>query len=152
MAFYQFKREQVVQAGIDEVWDFISSPQNLKKITPKHMGFDILTPDLPKKIYEGMIIQYTVRPILNIATTWVTEITHVRDKLYFVDEQRVGPYSMWHHQHILLEDEGGVRMRDIVSYVPPFGIFGALANSLFIRKKLKQIFDYRTQVLSQIFP
>lgn len=101
MAFYQFYREQLITASIDEIWDFISSPQNLKKITPQEMGFDIRTKDLPNKIYEGMIISYTVRPLLGIKTNWVTEITHIKDKEYFVDEQRVGPYSMWHHQHMI---------------------------------------------------
>jgi hypothetical protein len=89
MAFYQFQREQFIKASIGEVWNFISSPQNLKKITPENMGFGIRTPNLPDKIYEGMIISYKVRPLWGIPTNWVTEITHVRDKFYFVDEQRV---------------------------------------------------------------
>jgi ligand-binding SRPBCC domain-containing protein len=152
MGFYQFKREQVIHSTINEVWDFISSPENLKKITPDSMGFDIRTPDLPSKIYEGMIISYTVRPMLGIKTNWVTEITHVVDKSYFVDEQRVGPYTMWHHQHIISPVENGVLMKDIISYKPPFGILGNIANLLFIRKKLKSIFNYRTKVLEEFFP
>ena len=152
MAFYQFEKEQFVNASIDEVWDFISSPQNLKKITPEHMGFDIRTPNLPDKIYEGMIVCYTVRPLLGIPTTWVTEITHVRDKSYFVDEQRVGPYKLWHHQHIIEAVENGVLMKDIVSYQPPFGFLGSIANALVIKNKLNEIFDFRTQALEEIFP
>ncbi|MEI6695668.1 MAG: SRPBCC family protein [Bacteroidota bacterium] len=152
MAFFQFQKEQFINASVDEVWDFISSPQNLKKITPKKMGFDILSLNLPDKIYEGMIICYMVRPLLNIPTNWVTEITHIRDKSYFVDEQRVGPYSLWHHQHIILPLKNGVLMKDIVSYRPPFGILGRIANSLFIQSKLNEIFDYRTKVLENIFP
>ncbi|MFZ4414120.1 MAG: SRPBCC family protein [Bacteroidales bacterium] len=152
MAFFQFHKEQFINASVEEVWDFISSPQNLKKITPKKMGFDILTLNLPDKIYEGMIICYRVRPLLNIPTNWVTEITHVRDKSYFVDEQRLGPYSLWHHQHIILPLKNGVLMKDIVSYRPPFGILGRIANSLFIQSKLNEIFDYRTKVLENIFP
>jgi ligand-binding SRPBCC domain-containing protein len=152
MGFYQFKREQVIHSTINEVWDFISSPENLKKITPDSMGFDIRTPDLPSKIYEGMIISYTVRPMLGIKTNWVTEITHVVDKSYFVDEQRVGPYTMWHHQHIISPVKNGVLMKDIISYKPPFGILGNIANVLFIRKKLKSIFNYRTKVLEEFFP
>ncbi|SMO77198.1 Ligand-binding SRPBCC domain-containing protein [Saccharicrinis carchari] len=151
MGFYQFKREQVIKASVDEVWDFISSPQNLKKITPEHMGFDIRSSDLPDKIYEGMIISYTVKPMLGIATHWVTEITHLKNKKYFVDEQRVGPYALWHHQHIIEPGEDGVLMKDIVSYKPPIGLFGKLANTLFIRKKLNQIFDHRSKVLDKIF-
>jgi ligand-binding SRPBCC domain-containing protein len=152
MAFYQFQKEQFIKASMEEIWDFISSPQNLKKITPENMGFDIRTPDLPDKIYEGMIISYTVRPLLGIPTNWVTEITHVRDKSYFVDEQRVGPYKLWHHQHIILPKKDGVLMKDIVSYQPPFGVLGRIANTLVIRNKLNEIFDYRTKILEQIFP
>jgi len=152
MAFYQFQKEQFVNASLDEVWDFISSPRNLKKITPEAMGFDIRTPDLPDKIYEGMIINYTVKPILGIKTNWVTEITHNVDKSYFVDEQRVGPYTLWHHQHLITATENGVLMRDIVSYKPPFGFLGSIANTLFIKKKLNEIFDYRLKVLEQLFP
>lgn len=151
MAFYQFQKEQLIRASLEEVWDFIRSPENLKRITPREMGFDIQTPNLPDKIYEGMIIQYTVRPLLGIPTTWVTEITHVRDKAYFVDEQRVGPYRLWHHQHILIPREDGVLMKDIVSYQPPLGVLGRLANTLVIQKKLDAIFAYRTRVLEKIF-
>ncbi len=152
MAFYQFRREQFIRASIEEIWDFISSPQNLKKITPKNMGFDIRTPNLPDKIYEGMIISYIVRPLLGIPTNWVTEITHIKDKSYFVDEQRVGPYKLWHHQHIIMPEKNGALMKDIVSYRPPFGWLGNIANALIIKNKLNEIFDYRTQVLENIFP
>ncbi|MEI7526608.1 MAG: SRPBCC family protein [Mariniphaga sp.] len=152
MAFYQFRREQFIKTSIEELWDFISSPRNLKKITPENMGFDIRTPNLPDKIYEGMIISYTVRPLLGISTNWVTEITHIRDKSYFVDEQRVGPYKLWHHQHIIIPQKTGVLMKDIVSYQPPFGFLGRIANTLVIKNKLNEIFDYRNQVLEKIFP
>lgn len=152
MSFYQFQKEQFIKASIEEVWDFISSPRNLKKITPENMGFDILTPNLPDKIYEGMIISYSVRPLFGIPTRWVTEITHVREKAYFVDEQRVGPYKLWHHQHMILPKNNGVLMKDIVSYQPPFGVLGRIVNVLFIRNRLKQIFDFRTKVLEKIFP
>ncbi|MCY1720717.1 SRPBCC family protein [Prolixibacteraceae bacterium Z1-6] len=151
MAFFQFEREQILHANLEEVWDFISSPKNLKKITPDYMGFDIRTPDLPDKMYEGMIIAYRVRPVLGIPTTWVTEITHVADKHYFVDEQRVGPYALWHHQHRIAETENGVLMHDIVSYRPPLGFLGSIANALIIRNKLNEIFDYRKKVLEELF-
>ncbi len=152
MAFYQFQREQYIHTSVEEIWDFISSPKNLKEITPKNMGFDIRTPNLPVKIYEGMIISYKVRPILGIPTNWVTEITHIRNQSYFVDEQRVGPYKLWHHQHLIIPEKNGVLMKDIVSYQPPFGILGKMANALFIKNKLIEIFDYRTQILNKIFP
>jgi ligand-binding SRPBCC domain-containing protein len=151
MAFYQFRQEQLIPASIDEVWDFISSPANLKEITPDYMGFDITSGDLPETMYEGMIISYKVAPVLGIKTTWVTEITHIRDKEYFVDEQRVGPYALWHHQHFIEPQNEGVLMKDIVSYAPPFGILGAIANTLMIRKKLKEIFDYRTIAIERKF-
>lgn len=151
MGFYQFKREQFIQEPIESIWDFISSPKNLKTITPDYMGFDITTENLPEKMYEGMIISYKVSPLLGIKTTWVTEITHVEENRYFVDEQRIGPYKLWHHQHFLEEKEGGTLMIDIVSYSPPFGFIGSLLNIIAIRKKLTEIFDYRTQVLNELF-
>jgi len=149
MAFYQYRREQKINATMEVVWDFISSPANLKEITPDYMGFDITSPELPKKMYPGMIISYEVKPLLGIKTTWVTEITHVRELEYFVDEQRVGPYSMWHHQHFIEPIPDGVLMRDIVSYSPPLGLLGAVANQLFIRAKLDEIFEYRTNALER---
>lgn len=151
MAFYQFKQEQFIPASIDEVWDFISSPANLKVITPDYMGFDITSGDLPEKMYEGMIISYKVAPVFGIKTTWVTEITHIRVREYFVDEQRVGPYTLWHHQHFVEPKDNGVLMKDVVSYAPPMGFLGAIANTLMIRRKLKEIFDYRTMAVEKQF-
>ena len=147
MGFYQKKSELKVNASLEEVWDFISSPANLKEITPDYMGFDITSTGLPEKMHPGMIICYIVKPVLGIKTPWVTEITHVREKEFFVDEQRVGPYAIWHHQHHIEPIEGGVLMRDIVSYKPPFGVLGSIANTLLIRKKLKEIFNYRTEAI-----
>lgn len=114
------------------------------------MGFHI-TGKSGDKMYEGMIISYIVKPLLGIPLQWVTEITHVRDKQFFVDEQRKGPYTMWHHQHKIEAIDGGVLMTDIVSYIPPFGILGDIANALFIRKQLKSIFDYRTVAMEGKF-
>lgn len=151
MPFYQFKQKQIIPATMEEVWDFISSPANLKEITPDYMGFDITSGDLPEKMYEGMIISYEVAPLFGLKTTWVTEITNIRDKEYFVDEQRVGPYSLWHHQHFIEEVERGVLMKDIVSYQPPLGILGAIANALMVKGKLREIFDYRTQAIDRRF-
>lgn len=151
MGFFQFRESQQLNASVDEVWDFISSPKNLKEITPDYMGFDITTPNLPEKMHPGMIISYEVKPLLGISTQWVTEITQVVDKKFFVDEQRIGPYSIWHHQHHIEEKDGGVLMHDIVSYQPPLGILGSIANSVIIKSKLREIFDYRTQVLDAKF-
>ncbi|MGB0806508.1 MAG: SRPBCC family protein [Salibacteraceae bacterium] len=151
MGFFQLTKEQKVKASMDEVWDFISSPRNLKEITPDYMGFDITTPNLPEKMYAGMIISYNVKPLLGISTKWVTEITQVQEKQFFVDEQRVGPYSIWHHQHHIEPINGGVLMKDIVSYQPPFGILGNMANSLVIKSKLEEIFNYRTKAIDKRF-
>lgn len=151
MAFYQFHSEQQINASLEDVWDFISSPTNLKEITPDYMGFDI-TSKTSGKMYPGMIISYKVSPMLGIKTDWVTEITHVQEQSFFVDEQRIGPYNLWHHQHIIEANEAGVLMKDIVTYEPPFAFLGALANSLFIKKKLKEIFDYRTVVIDKKYP
>lgn len=151
MAFDQYLNTQRVNASLEEVWDFISFPKNLKEITPDYMGFDITSKSLPEKMYAGMIISYLVKPVLGIETQWVTEITHVEDHKFFVDEQRVGPYKMWHHQHHIEPIENGVLMRDIVSYQPPFGMIGAMANRMMIRPKLKEIFNYRTQAIEKKF-
>jgi ligand-binding SRPBCC domain-containing protein len=151
MAFYQFYKEQKLPVTIEELWDFISSPENLKEITPGYMGFTITSNTIKKKMYPGMIITYKVSPIFGIKINWMTEITHVKEFEYFVDEQRIGPFSMWHHQHKIETIEGGVLMTDIVTYKPPMGILGALADSLFIKKQLQQIFDYRSMVLEKKF-
>ncbi len=151
MGFYQLHKEQKVNASIDEAWDFISSPANLKEITPDYMGFDIISKDLPEKMYPGMIISYKVSPVFGIKTLWVTEITQVKEKAFFVDEQRVGPYAIWHHQHHISPIENGVLMRDIVSYKPPFGFLGTIANSLLIKRKINEIFEYRTTAVDKKF-
>jgi ligand-binding SRPBCC domain-containing protein len=151
MGFYQFKRTQEIKCPIEEIWSFISNPINLKEITPDYMGFDIVSEKVPSKMYEGMIINYKVSPILGINTTWVTEITHLKENSYFVDEQRVGPYKIWHHQHILKSTTNGVLMTDIVSYQPPFGVIGNLANKIIIKQKLNEIFNYRTKAINKIF-
>ncbi len=151
MAFYQFIHEQLFQASVEEMWSFISAPENLKEITPDYMGFEVTTPYLSEKMYAGMIISYKVSPVLNFKVDWVTEITHVKENEFFVDEQRIGPYKLWHHQHHLIQMKEGVLMRDIVTYQPPFGILGALANKLLISKKLNEIFNYRKVVLEKKF-
>ena len=151
MAYYQLHKTQFISASIREVWDFISSPENLKVITPEYMGFEVTSKNLPGKMYPGMIISYTVKPLLGIKMIWVTEITHVEEMKYFIDEQRIGPYSMWHHQHFIEPSGEGVLMTDIVTYSPPLGFFGAIANKLFIRKQLDTIFDYRSEILEKHF-
>jgi ligand-binding SRPBCC domain-containing protein len=151
MPLYTLETRQKIPVSKEDLWDFISSPLNLKKITPEYMGFEVTTKDLPAKMYPGMIISYKVSPLLGIKMTWVTEISQVKELEYFVDEQRVGPYRLWHHQHHIAVIEDGVMMKDIVHYATPFGFLGSIANELFIRKQLKEIFDFRKRKLEEIF-
>ena len=145
------KKEQFLNASIEDVWDFASSPKNLKKITPDYMNFVIKSKNREEKIYPGMIICYKVSPLLKIPTSWVTEITHVEKNKFFVDEQRVGPYKIWHHEHLFKQEEKGVLMIDIISYKLPFGILGRLVNFLFIKNKINNIFNYRYDRMNKIF-
>lgn len=151
MAIYQIYEEMEVASSLAEVWDYISSPANLKEITPDYMGFEITTPGLPDKIYPGLMISYKVRPVLGIQLNWLTEITQVREPYYFVDEQRAGPYALWHHEHSLKSTDKGVLISDLVTYRLPAGPFGTLAHGLFIQKQLMGIFKYRELALEKRF-
>ena len=147
---YQFKTTQKLNISINEAWSFLSNPKNLKDITPEYMRFDIISGD-DKKMFPGQIIEYILTPVFNIPFKWVTEITHVKQKKYFVDEQRFGPYSFWHHKHFIKEVEDGVIMEDIVHYKLPLGIIGRLAHRLFIRNKVEEIFSFRRKKLDSLF-
>jgi ligand-binding SRPBCC domain-containing protein len=147
---YQLKRTQLIKADIKTCWDFFSSPKNLKLITPPYMGFEVKT-EVPDKMYEGLMIAYIVRPLLGIPMSWVTEIKTVKENVFFIDEQRQGPYTIWHHEHHFKEVEGGVEMTDIVSYVIPLGILGKIAHPIIVRKKLEEIFAYRFQKVDELF-
>jgi ligand-binding SRPBCC domain-containing protein len=149
---YSLHRETLLRTTLDKAWDFFTSPLNLSKITPPEMGF-VVTSDFQKdtKVYPGMIITYKVSPLFGIKVNWMTEITHVKEHEYFVDEQRFGPYALWHHQHHFKEIEGGVLMTDHVNYAIPYGFIGRIANSLVVKKKLKEVFDYREKVIQEIF-
>ena len=146
------KTTQVLKSDMNTVWKFMSSPMNLARITPDYMCFQILSDegDL-KEMYPGQLIEYYVTPVMGIKMHWVTEITHVQDKHYFVDEQRFGPYTLWHHKHFLKEVPEGIEMTDIIHYKIPFGFIGRLANSLFIKNKVKEIFDHRYSILEELF-
>lgn len=151
MSLYKLETTQKLPISITEAWEFFSSPKNLKEITPSYMGFVIKNELEIRKMYSGQIIEYKVSPIFNIPITWVTEITHVAHLRYFVDEQRFGPYSLWHHKHFFEEINGGILMTDIVHYKLPLGILGDVAHWLFVKKQLKEIFSHRYKVLENRF-
>ena len=147
---YTIHRKQKLPITLQEAWDFISDPKNLAVITPETMGFKTLSGD-ERKMFPGQIIHYTITPVLGIKVQWVTEITHVADKSFFVDEQRYGPYKFWHHKHFLKEIPGGVEMEDIVHYKLPMGFLGRLAHPLLVKPKLEEIFNYREKKLTALF-
>ena len=147
---YRLNTVQKLPITVEKAWDFLSDPGNLKNITPDYMGFKILT-GAGDKMYAGQIIKYTVTPVLGIPLGWVTEITHVKDNEYFVDEQRFGPYSLWHHKHFIKAIPGGVEMIDIVDYKLPLGILGRIAHPIFVKRQLNQIFKYRYKKLIELF-
>ena len=150
MKIYRLHKKQNLPISINEAWEFLSSPLNLKTITPDYMSFDILS-GADRPMYAGQIVQYIVTPILGIKTKWVTEITHVKDKEYFVDEQRFGPYALWHHKHFIKEIEDGVEMEDIIDYKVPLGLLGQLVQPYLVKPKLEEIFNYRTTKLEELF-
>jgi len=147
---YTLNAKQKLPISVDKAWEFLSSPDNLKTITPDYMGFHILS-GADRPMYPGQIIQYLVTPVAGIKTKWVTEITHVVDKKYFVDEQRFGPYALWHHKHFIKAIPGGVEMEDIIDYKVPMGILGQWAHPFLVKPKLDSIFEYRRKKLIELF-
>lgn len=150
MKLHQLHAKQILPISQEEAWEFLSNPNNLKVITPEAMGFKVLS-GADRKMYAGQIIQYKVTPLPGFTTRWVTEITHVEQGRYFVDEQRFGPYTLWHHKHFINPIEGGVEMEDIIDYKAPFGLLGYLGNSILIKKQLTQVFNYREAKLAELF-
>lgn len=149
---YSLKTVQHIPADLKTTWAFFSNPANLQQITPAAMRFEIKSKHHGPVMYPGQIIEYKVRPVLGIPMYWMTEITHVEEGRFFVDEQRFGPYSLWHHQHHFKEVDGGVEMTDIVHYKIPLGFLGDIAHALFVKKQLDQIFDYRFKAVETLFP
>ena len=152
MKTYTVKFEQKLPISLEQAWDFFSSPLNLAKITPKKMAF-IITSDYTagQKMYQGMIITYKVAPLLGIKIDWMTEITHVKDGEYFIDEQRFGPFKFWHHEHHFKAIEGGVLMTDKLIYGMPFGLLGQIANAITVSKQTEEIFTYREKAVEDLF-
>lgn len=153
MAVFTLKRVQRLPITKEQAWNFFSNPANLKEITPDYMGFQVTSdPEFSnREMYAGQIITYTVKPVLSIPMFWMTEITQVDFGNFFVDEQRTGPYAIWHHQHHFKAIPGGVEMTDLVHYKIPMGILGIFAHWLFVRSQLASIFDYRWQKLESVF-
>lgn len=150
MQLYQLHAKQCIKTDIQTAWEFLSDPKNLQRITPEAMGFNILA-GADRKMFPGQVIHYTVRPFPGVTTKWVTEITHVENGKYFVDEQRFGPYALWHHKHFIKEIEGGVEMEDIIDYKIPFGILGQMVHPILVKPQLKKIFAHREKALKELF-
>lgn len=148
---YQLIRTQQLSCDIDQAWNFFSSPHNLATITPKEMKFIVTSQLQEGPIYEGMIIDYKISPLLGVKMGWTTKITQVDAGTSFTDFQQKGPYKLWNHFHEFIPNEQGVLIRDTVDYALPFGIFGKIAHALFVRKKLESIFKYRHQILEKMF-
>jgi ligand-binding SRPBCC domain-containing protein len=148
---HRLESRQILPLSIEEAWDYFSEPANLPRITPPEMKFEITSPDIKPGTWPGKIVTYKVSPFPLMRSAWVTEITQAKEQKYFIDEQRFGPYRFWHHTHLFLPHNDGVEMIDQVYYKLPLGIFGRIANALFVRKKLKSIFHYRQQVLESLF-
>ena len=151
MKVYKLERFQFLPISIDHAWNFFSSQKNLKEITPKYMKLIITYISGKEKMYADQLISYIVNILPGLPVRWTTEITHVNEPLYFIDEQRFGPYALWHHQHHFKAVDSGVKMTDIVNYAIPLGIFERFANWLFVSKKVRAILDYRFEVLEKKF-
>ena len=148
---YSLKTVQQIPISLDTAWDFFSRPENLKEITPSNLGFNIISKHHGDRMYQGQVIEYKVSPVLGIPLYWMTEITHVEDRKFFVDEQRFGPYSLWHHQHHFKAIDDGVEMTDIVHYKLPLWILGDIANTIMVRGQLHKIFAYRFTAVEERF-
>ena len=151
MAVHELRKTQFIQKPLDEVWRFFSNPLNLSAITPGYMQFTVTSEIQSGEIYPGQVITYKVSPLLGIPLFWMTEITHVLPRRMFVDEQRKGPYKLWHHQHHFEEKGDGVLMTDIVHYEAPFWVLGDLATRLFLKSQLEDIFEFRRNRIDEIF-
>ena len=150
MAMHHIKTEQHLPISLEEAWEFFSSPRNLDKLTPQDMKMTI-TNSPSEKMFAGQIITYKVSPLPMVHLNWVTEITQVEQDSYFIDEQRFGPFGFWHHKHSFEPAKGGVLMTDELHYKMPFGFIGSIAHLLFVKKKVKKIFQFRFQALEAYF-
>jgi ligand-binding SRPBCC domain-containing protein len=145
---YHLRYEQHLPISLEESWEFFSNPKNLAFLTPPYLQFNIKETE---RMYAGQLIRYLIRPLFNIPMEWVTEITHVQEPVYFIDEQRFGPYKYWHHEHHFFATEKGVKMTDLIYYKMPFGLFGKALHALKVENDLKNVFSYRKDVLEKKF-
>lgn len=152
MKVHTLHRKQFFPISIQEAWEFFSSPKNLAKITPSKMDFKILEISGNGKIYSGQIIRYRIKALPFYSVYWVTEITQVQEPFHFVDDQQSGPFKIWTHKHTFKSVEGGIEMTDEVTYAVPFGLFGLLANWLFVSREVSAIFNHRFETLEMLFP
>jgi len=143
-------KEQVIAAPLEKVWEYFCDPKNLNEITPLDMNFEIVEGG-DQEMFEGQLIEYRVEFIPGVRSLWLTEIAHIRDREYFVDEQRIGPYRFWYHEHTFEETAAGTKMTDRVTYMVPFGLMGDVLNRLWIAKRLHSIFEFRQNKISKIF-
>lgn len=151
VAIHVLRHAQIIPASLEVCWAFFSDPRNLARITPPALDFQVLS-TLPPAIYPGLMIEYRVRPLLGIPVTWLTEITHVEEPRRFVDEQRVGPYAIWHHEHsFTAQEDGRTEIRDVVHYVLPFGWLGNLAHPLLVAPQIAKIFAFRERAVAERF-
>lgn len=151
MAVYNLKQRQFLPVTLEKAWDFFSHPKNLAIMTPEYLNLKFTNELYGDSMYPGQVMTYRVKPLLGIPMFWMTEITHVVPGKFFVDEQRFGPYALWHHQHHFEEAEGGVWMTDLVHYKAPLGFLGDIAVSLFIKKQLDEIFEFRRKKVIALF-
>ncbi len=152
MAIHRNEQIQILPISLQESWNFFSNPENLALLTPAEMKFrHVFAPDQPQ-VYPGMILVHTVSPVAGVPMTWVTEITQVEPMSRFVDEQRKGPFGMWHHIHMFKEVAEGTEIRDVLYYEMPFGFLGNIAHGLFAKKQIEEIFNYRRERLKEMFP
>lgn len=151
MKVYTLNFTQNLPISMEEAWDFFSSPRNLATITPS-MGFHITSElDEKQKMYSGMLIGYKITPLMGIRMNWLTEITYIEHHRYFIDEQRSGPFSLWHHEHHFRKIEYGIEMTDVLNYAIPLGPIGRMANSLIVRNRILDIFKFRELKTTEIF-
>lgn len=145
------RQTQFLPVTLEKAWQYFSNPANLNDITPEYMSFEIRS-DIPDKVYPGLLICYRIVPMFNLPMSWVTEITHVKEQDYFIDEQRFGPFAMWHHEHHFKAVEGGVMMTDLLSYRIGKSMLGYIAGKLLVHRRVKDIFAYRCEKLKLLFP